>query len=68
MAKKRSEKGEKPYAVGDKVLVKLSGGKLVEGTVKAILDKTDGQQRLQVSFEQRTALLHLWQVERIQDG
>ena len=66
MAKKRSEKGEKPYAVGDKVLVKLSGGKLVEGTVKAILDKTDGQ-RLQVSFEQKTALLHLWQVERIQD-
>jgi hypothetical protein len=43
---------------------KLSGGRLVEGTVKAISDKTDGQ-RLQVSFDQRTALLHLWQVERI---
>jgi len=62
--KKKTEKVEKPYAVGDKVLVKLSGGRLVEGTVKAISDKTDGQ-RLQVSFDQRTALLHLWQVERI---
>ena len=64
MAKKKAEKAEKPYAVGDTVLVKLSGGRLVEGTIKAILDKTDGQ-RLQVSFDQRTALLHLWQVERI---
>jgi hypothetical protein len=43
---------------------KLSGGRLVEGTVKAISDKTDGQ-RLQVFFDQRTALLHLWPVERI---
>jgi hypothetical protein len=40
--KKKTEKVEKPYAVGDKVLVKLSGGRLVEGTVKAISDKTDG--------------------------
>jgi hypothetical protein len=55
---------EKPYAVGDTVLVKLSGGRLVEGVVKAVLDKSDGQ-RLQVSFDQRTALLHLWQVERL---
>ena len=67
MSRKKSEqsdKAEKPYAVGDKVLVKLSGGKLVEGTIKAISDRTDGQ-RLQVSFDNRTALLHLWQVERI---
>jgi len=64
VSKKKTEKVEKPYVVGDKVLVKLSGGRLVEGTVKAISDKTDGQ-RLQVSFDQRTALLHLWQVERI---
>ena len=64
MPKKKTEKVEKPYVVGDRVLVKLSGGRLVEGTVEAILDKTDGQ-RLQVSFEQRTALLRLWQVERI---
>ena len=64
MPKKKTEKVEKPYVVGDRVLVKLSGGRLVEGTVEAILDKTDGQ-RLQVSFEQRTALLRLWQVESI---
>ena len=60
--KKRNS--EKPYAVGDTVLVKLSGGKLVEGVVKAVVDKTDVQ-RLQVSFDQRTALLHLLQVDRI---
>lgn len=67
MPKKKSEKpakAEKPFAVGDVVLVKLSGGKLVEGVVKAIQENSDGQ-RLQVSFDQRTALLHLWQVERI---
>jgi hypothetical protein len=64
VAKKKVEKTEKPYAVGDKVLAKLSGGRLVEGVVRAIVEKSDGQ-RLQVSFDQRTALLHLWQVERI---
>lgn len=63
MARKKVAQTEKPYKVGDVVLVKLSGGRLVEGTVKAIVDKTDGQ-RLQVSFDQRTALMHLWQVER----
>jgi hypothetical protein len=64
LVKKKTEKVEKPYAVGDTVLVKLSGGRLVEGVVKAIQEKSDGL-RLQVSFDQRTALLHLWQVERL---
>jgi hypothetical protein len=42
------------YKVGDHLQVKLSGGRIAEATVKAIVDTTDGV-RLQVSFwgEQR---------------
>jgi hypothetical protein len=35
------------YKVGDHLQVKLSGGRIVRGTVKAIIDMTDGV-RLQV--------------------
>ncbi len=49
------------YKVGDRVLVKLSGGRIVEATIKAIVDTTDGT-RLQVSFGKETALIYLWQV------
>ncbi len=49
------------HKVGDHVLVKLSGGRIVEATVKAIVDRTDGV-RLQVSFGDETALIYLWQV------
>jgi hypothetical protein len=37
------------HKVGDHVLVKLSGGRIVEATVKAIVDTTEGM-RLQVDF------------------
>jgi hypothetical protein len=43
------------------VLVKLSGGRLVQATVKAIRETTDGV-RLQVSFGEETALVYLWQI------
>ena len=49
------------YKVGDHVQVKLSGGRIVQATIKAILEKTDGV-RLQVSFGEGTALIYLWQV------
>jgi hypothetical protein len=49
------------HKVGDRVEVKLSGGRLVEATVKAVLETTEGI-RLQVSWENETALIHLWQV------
>jgi hypothetical protein len=49
------------YKVGDHVLVRLSGGRIVEATIKAIVDMTDGT-RLQVSFGGETALIYLWQV------
>ena len=37
------------HKVGDHLMVKLSGGRIVEATVKAIVDMKDGV-RLQVSF------------------
>jgi hypothetical protein len=42
------------YKVGDRVLVKLSGGRIVEATVKALVDTTEGV-RLQVSSGDETA-------------
>jgi hypothetical protein len=50
------------HKVGDHVLVKLSGGRVVEATVKAIVDTTEGM-RLQVDFGyDETALIYDWQV------
>jgi len=49
------------YKVGDHVLVKLSGGRIVEAVVKAITESTDGV-HLQVSFGNETALIYLWQI------
>ena len=49
------------YKVGNHVLVKLSGGKMMEATVKAIVDMTDGV-RLQGSFGDETALMYPWQI------
>ena len=44
------------YKVGDRVLIKLSGGRIVEATIQAIIETTDGV-RLQMSFEEETALI-----------
>jgi hypothetical protein len=44
------------YKVGDRVLVKLSGSRIVEATIKAIVDTTEGV-RLQLSFREEMALI-----------
>lgn len=44
------------YKVGDHLLVKLSGGRIVEATIQAIIETTDGV-RLQMSFGEETALI-----------
>jgi hypothetical protein len=49
------------YKVGDRVLIKLSGGRIVEATIMAIRETTEGT-RLQVSFGAETALIYAWQV------
>lgn len=49
------------YKVGGRVQVKLSGGRIVEAEVKAVVDTTEGR-CLQVSFGDETALIYLWQI------
>jgi hypothetical protein len=47
--------------VGQHVQVKLSGGRLLDAEIKAIIETTDGK-RLQVSFGEETARIYVWQV------
>ena len=57
--------GKKPqriYKVGDRVLVSLSSGRIVEATVRAVVSGPDGV-RLQVDYGyDETALVEMWQV------
>jgi hypothetical protein len=41
--------------------VKLSGGRIVEATIKAIVETTEGV-RLQVPFREKTARIYEWQI------
>jgi hypothetical protein len=49
------------YNIGDHLQVKLSGGRIVEATIKAVVETTEGV-RLQVSFGEETALIYPWQI------
>ena len=50
------------FKVGDRVTVSLSGGRIVDATVTAVVKYTKGP-RLQVSYgKDETALVYLWQV------
>jgi hypothetical protein len=49
------------YKVGNHVPVKPSGGRIVEATIKAVVETTEGM-RLQVSFGEETALIYPWQM------
>jgi hypothetical protein len=67
-AKKKPAKNDKTernindFVVGDRVKVNMHRGRIVDATIKAIIDRTDGK-RLQVDFgKDETALIHLWQV------
>ena len=60
-ASKKPESGRK-FSIGDRVVVSLSSGRLVDATVKAVVNQTDGV-RLQVDYgKDETALVYLWQV------
>ena len=53
---------ERQFKVGDHVTVSLSAGRVVDGVVKAVINRVDGV-RLQVDYgEDETALVCLWQV------
>jgi hypothetical protein len=66
MPSNKKKAAQQDYAVGDHVKVNLHTGRIVDATVKAIIDRTGGK-RLQVDFgKDETALAYLWQVvERI---
>lgn len=52
----------KSYKVGDHIRVSMPGGKLVEATIKSILEHKDGL-RFQVAFgHDQTALIGEWQI------
>jgi len=53
--------GMSDYEVGDRVKIKLTGGRLVDAEIKALIETADGK-RLQVSFGEETARIYLWQV------
>ena len=59
--KKKAPSSERDRAVGDRVKVNLHTGRIVDVTIKAIIEP-DGK-RLQVDFgKDETALVYLWQV------
>lgn len=67
-AKKKPAKNDKTernindFAVGDHVKVNMHRGRIVDGTVKAVVNRTDGP-RLQVDFgNDETALIHFQQI------
>jgi hypothetical protein len=52
------------YKLGNSVVVRLNDGRIVEGTIKAIVRATDGI-RLQVDYgNDETALVHEKQVRK----
>jgi hypothetical protein len=51
------------YKVGDHLVVKLLGGRIVEVAVKAVTQTRNGV-RLQVSFGDETARIYGWQIAR----
>jgi hypothetical protein len=53
---------DRQFKVGDRVTVSLSGGRIVDATVTAVVEYTKST-RLQVSYgKDETALVYLWQV------
>lgn len=51
----------KEYTVGQMVVVKLPGGRIVEATITAIRQTSHGT-RLRVSFDNKTSLIYEWEI------
>ena len=61
-SKRKPPKSEPTFGTGDRVKVNLHTGRIVDATIKAVIERTDGK-RLQVDFgKEETAFIHLWQV------
>ena len=53
-----------PFKIGQRIVVKLSGGRVEEATIRALVESTEGL-RLQVDFgfkDDQTVLVYEWQV------
>lgn len=62
MPARKKPKDQHKFQVGDRVLVTLQTGAIVDGTVRAVIERTDGK-RLQVDYGQdETVLVELWRV------
>ena len=62
-ARKKSDDPHQ-FKVGDSVSLTLHTGRIVDGTVRAIVEKTDGV-RLQADYgKDETALVELWRIHR----
>ena len=58
----KNDEPAREFKVGDRVTVILAGGRIVETTVRAVVELTDGV-HLQVDYgHDETALVGLWQV------
>ena len=62
MPTRKKPEDERKFKVGERVTLTLHTGRLVEGVVRAVVERTDGV-RLQVDYgKDETALVELWQV------
>jgi hypothetical protein len=63
-AKKKASHSEQEasYAVGGRLKVNLHTGRIVDATVRAVIEGTDGKHLLVDFGKDDTALVHLWQV------
>ncbi len=59
-ARRNASPGTNEYKVGDRIKVRLTGGRLVDGEIKGV--ETSEGKRLQVSFGEETFRIYLWQV------
>ena len=60
-ARRNASPGTNEYKVGDGIKVRLTGGRLVDGEIKGLMETNEGK-RLQVSFGEETARIYMWQV------
>lgn len=58
----KKDKRDRHFNVGETIKVNLHTGRIVDATVKAVIETTDGV-RLQVDFgKDETALVYAWQI------
>jgi hypothetical protein len=60
-ARRNASPGVNEFKVGDRIMVQLTAGRLVDAEIKAIVETIQGK-RLQVSFGEETARIYVWQV------